>query len=176
MISLKISFRPVIENDLPLLSAWIGEPHWQAWWGEVEEEIGYIKDMLDGRDTTRPFIFQVNGEDTGYIQVWSIADQIALGWDCKEPWLNMVPGDSVGVDLSIGSAAHLAKGIGTKALKAFVQKLRDEGYQKILIDPERTNLRAVQCYRKAGFEEIESLLGKTGACLIMEHTKQEGVS
>ena len=50
------------------------QPHWQEWWGDVETEIRYIDDMIQGRDTTRPFIFQFDGKDLGYIQVWKPED------------------------------------------------------------------------------------------------------
>ncbi|MTH99741.1 GNAT family N-acetyltransferase [Roseibium sp. RKSG952] len=171
-----VTFRPVTEADLPLLHKWMEGEHWQKWWKDVDTELGYIQDMMEGRDTTRPFIFQVDGEDAGYIQLWSVADQKARGWREVVPWFDLLPDEAVGIDVSIGEREKLSKGLGTEVLKAFVAKLRGEGKARILVDPEKSNPRAIKCYRKAGFREVESLLGKTGHILIMEHTRQEGVS
>ncbi|WP_298985153.1 GNAT family N-acetyltransferase [uncultured Roseibium sp.] len=171
-----VSFRPVTMEDLSLLSEWMARPHWREWWGDPTEELGYIKEMLTGQDTTRPYFFQVDGKETGYIQVWFIKDQKNTEWVEDYPWLELLPEEAVGVDLSIASAADLSKGIGTRVLSAFVEKLRGEGYERIIIDPDPANLRAVKAYRKAGFREIEDLLGRTDDSLLMEHNNQEGVS
>lgn len=164
-----VSFRPVTAADLPMLADWIARPHWQAWWDDPKEEIAHIRDMVDGRDTTRPFIFGENGEDLGYIQVWVIADQRVDPWLTVAPWLNDLPDDAVGVDLSIADDARLGQGLGTRALRAFVAMLRAEGRRCIVIDPDPSNLRAVRAYEKAGFRPIPGLLGRTGDSLLMRH-------
>jgi len=169
-----ITYRPVEEADLPTLEAWMNAPHWQEWWGIPATELGYIKKMLDGADTTRPYIFRENGIDKGYIQVWQIGDQLTSYWIEKAPWLTMVPQDAVGVDLSIGAAADLGRGLGTAALKGFVSMLLEEGHDIILIDPDLKNFRAVAAYRKAGFLEIPDLLGRTGDSLIMQYDHKKG--
>jgi hypothetical protein len=71
----RISFRSVTADDYGLLENWMQRPHWREWWGEVETELGYIRDMVEGRDTTRPYLFELDGEPAGYIQAWIIADQ-----------------------------------------------------------------------------------------------------
>ena len=49
----EISFIPVAPTHYPLLRTWFNAPHMQEWWGEPEEELGFIRDMVEGRDTTR---------------------------------------------------------------------------------------------------------------------------
>ena len=150
----RIVFRPVTPEDYPLLEAWMGKPHWREWWGEPETEMGYVRDMVEGRDSTRPFIFLVDGLAAGYIQVWSIRDHLAEPWLSKAPWLAEVPPDSVGVDMSIGEAERLSRGLGSSVLKAFVDRLRTEGHDTIVIDPDIANKRAVRAYQKAGFTPL----------------------
>lgn len=164
-----INFRQVTQHDLPLLEKWMAQPHWQEWWGETEEEIGYIIDMLDGRDTTRPFIFQVNGSDAGYIQYWRPADQLFEPWLSQAPWMMQLPEGAIGVDMSIGNADLLSKGIGSRVLSAFIAKLRDKEFTEIYIDPDPANKRAIRAYEKAGFRAISSIVDPTGDCLIMRH-------
>lgn len=171
-----VTFRPLKTEDLPLLADWLARPHWREWWGDPETELGYIRDMIEGRDTTQPFIFQIDGADLGYIQVWYIKDQLATDWVEDYPWLRLLPEEAVGVDLSIADPHQLSRGIGSEVLRAFVRKLRREGHHRILIDPDPANQRAVKAYRKAGFQEMSELLGRTDDSLLMEHVNTEGVS
>ena len=152
----RIGFRPVATDDFPLLEGWLKTPHWQEWWGKAwEAELGHIRDMVEGRDSTRPFLILLDGRVVGYIQSWYIRDALCEPWLTEAPWLREVPAHSVGVDLSIGDAADLSKGIGSAALKAFVERfLAEEGHDCILIDPDQANQRAVRAYSKAGFQPL----------------------
>ena len=152
-----ISFRPVEAADLELLGSWMQTPHWLEWWGEPEEELAHIRDMVEGRDTTRPFLFLVEGKPAGYIQYWFIGHHQNETWVKDHPWLMELPADTIGVDLSIGDARNLSRGIGTAALTAFVAMLRKEGFENIVIDPDPKNARAVRAYEKAGFRPIPEL-------------------
>jgi Acetyltransferases, including N-acetylases of ribosomal proteins len=164
-----ISFRPVGHTDLALIEQWMREPHWKEWWGEADTELGYIRQMVEGRDSTRPFIFMIDGKDLGYIQYWFVGDHQNATWLEENPWLAALPPETIGVDLSIGPAAMLSKGLGTRVLKSFVEHLQTEGFREIIIDPDPKNQRAVRAYEKAGFRAIPELLGKSGDSLIMQY-------
>lgn len=165
-----IVFTPVTMADLPLLAEWLALPHWRDWWdGDAETELDQIRDMIAGRDSTRPFLFHLDEKPVGYIQVWRIADARAEPWLSQAPWVMDLPADAVGVDLSIGPAELLSKGIGSRVLSAFVALLRAEGHRTIIIDPHPSNIRAVRAYEKAGFRPIPDLSGRTGDCLVMRH-------
>ena len=164
-----IAFEPVAECHLPLLRSWIELPHVQTWWGEPEVEIAMIRDMVEGRDSTRPYIVTVDGERVGYIQVWFIGHWQNEPWIAANPWLGELPRDAIGVDITIGRADLLSKGIGSRALRQFVDGLRAQGHRFIIIDPDPENLRAVRAYEKAGFRIIPELLGRSGDSLIMKH-------
>lgn len=129
-------------------------PHWRQWWGEVETELGYIRDMVEGRDSTRPFLFLRDREPIGYIQAWRIRDHLVEPWISKAPWMLKVPAGSIGVDLSVGLEDNLGRGLGSAALKAFVKMLIAEGCRDIIIDPDAANARAIRAYEKAGFEAL----------------------
>ena len=170
----RIGFRPVTAADLPLLARWLETPHWRQWWGEPETELGYIRDMVEGRDTTEPWLFTLDGREAGYIQVWYVDDSRTPDILAETPWVAELPADAVGVDLSIGEAADLSRGIGTAALTAFVAQLRAKGHQRIVIDPDAENGRACRAYEKAGFRPLAHLAGRTGEALIMEHVEGAG--
>ena len=116
-------------DDLPLMQRWLDMPHVKEWWGEQDAELGYIRDMIEGRDTTRPFIFSIDGIPVGYIQYWFIGHHQNAEWLPDHPWLAELPADAIGVDLTIGDPDRLAQGIGSGALRAFVDRLIDQGYR-----------------------------------------------
>jgi len=159
----------MMAGDLPLMLQWLETPHMREWWGEPDVELGYIRDMIEGRDTTRPFIFSADGEPTGYIQYWFIGDHQNAAWIADHPWLAELPSDAVGVDLSIGEPKNLAKGIGSAVLRTFAQRLVEQGYRTIVIDPDPANTRAVRAYEKAGFRPVPHLVGRTGDTLVMQY-------
>lgn len=162
-----ISFRPVIADDLAMLEEWIGRPHWQQWWGEPAEEIAKIVGKVEGRDTTRPFIFEVDGKSVGYVQYWFADEQKTEEALASHPWLALLPAGSVGIDISIAEAGSLSKGVGSATVRAMANRLWAEGHRHITIDPHKENHRAIRAYEKAGFRPIEQLAGKTDEFLIM---------
>ncbi len=168
-----VAFRPIRPEDLPMIADWLARPHWREWWGEPEPEFGHIRDMVEGRDDTRPYIFHVDGRPAGYIQVWYIGPHQTPEWAADNPWLMELPADAVGVDLSIADGATLSKGIGTRVLKAFIARLRAAGLRNIVIDPDPENGRAVRAYAKAGFTPVPHLEGRTEGVLIMQHVVPE---
>ncbi|MEN0001101.1 MAG: GNAT family N-acetyltransferase [Pseudomonadota bacterium] len=161
-------FQPVTHQDLQLLRAWMETPHWQEWWGEVDTEIGYIKDMIEGRDSTRPFVFVIDDVPTGYIQYWFLRDAKQPPWSSQSPWVLDFDDETIGVDLGIGEAAHLSIGIGSRVLRAFVAQRVKEGFTKIIIDPDIENKRAIHAYEKAGFVRIREADEQDGSVLLMQ--------
>ena len=165
----QIDFVPVQPDHYPLLETWLSAPHMREWWGDPQTELGYIRDMVEGRDTTRPFLIAVEDDLVGYIQYWFIGHHQNEQWIKDHPWLMELPSDTIGVDLSLGTPDALSKGIGSAALAAFVRKLRAQGHDTIIIDPDPDNARAVRAYTKAGFRPVPHLHGRTGDVLIMQH-------
>jgi RimJ/RimL family protein N-acetyltransferase len=163
-----VGFRPVNRDDYGLLQTWLNAPHMREWWGEPEEELGFIRDMVEGRDTTRPYLITLDGRPVGYIQCWYIGPHQTDEWTGDNPWLLELPADSVGVDLSIGEPDLVSRGIGTAALKTFIAMLRAEGHANIVIDPDPKNERAVRAYTKAGFCPVPKLEGRYDDVLIMQ--------
>ncbi len=163
-----LAFRPVRAADLPMLAEWLARPHWREWWGDPATELGFIRDMVEGRDSTRPYIFLRSGEPRGYIQLWYIGPHQTPEWARENPWLMELPAEAVGVDLSIAEEEHLSRGLGSAVLRAFALELHGRGFGMIIIDPDPANLRAVRAYRKAGFTPVPHLEGRTDGVSIMQ--------
>lgn len=164
-----ITFAPVREADFGLLAGWLQQPHWRDWWGDPAVELGYIADMVAGRDTSKPFIFSLAGKPVGYIQYWYIGHHQTPEWTADNPWLAELPSTAIGVDLSIGEPQNLGKGIGSAALRSFSNWLVGNGHESLVIDPDPANARAVRAYTKAGYEPVPHLAGRTPGVLIMQY-------
>ena len=169
----RYDFRPMTAEIFPLMRRWLEQPHVREWWGEPNAELDFVRDMIDGNDTTRPFIFSVDGEPAGYIQYWFIGHHQNGTWIADHPWLAELPPDAIGVDLTIGEAALLSRGVGSDVLRLFTERLVAEGHRTIIIDPDPENGRAVKAYEKAGYRPIPRLLGRTGDTLIMQYDLNE---
>ncbi|MEZ5843508.1 MAG: GNAT family N-acetyltransferase [Hyphomicrobiaceae bacterium] len=163
-----ITFEAVTAAHYGLLRRWLAAPHVARWWGDPEIEFGYIVDMVEGRDTTQPYVIGADGMPVGYIQAWFICDHQNATWLADNPWLTDLPSDAVGVDLAIGEADRLGRGIGSAALRLFAERLATEGHRTIVIDPDTDNRRAIATYTRAGFAPVSHLVGRTGDCLIMQ--------
>lgn len=164
-----IVLKPVGPEHYALLREWLEKPHVQEWWGDPEEELGFIKDMVEGRDTTRPFILEFEGRDIGYMQYWFVADNRSPALVAEHPWLTELPADAVGVDITIGEEKLVSRGIGSAAVTAMISLLRSLGHETIIIDPDPANKRAIRAYEKAGFRPIPQLEGRTSDVLLMQH-------
>ncbi len=164
-----IAFRPVVAADYSMLADWLARPHWRQWWGEPQTELGYIGDMVEGRDDTcEPYIFELDGAPAGYIQVWQVAPHQTPDWATDNPWLMELPAEAVGVDLSLADGESLGQGHGSAVLRRFCQTLRDRGHATIIIDPDPENARAIAAYRKAGFRPMPAVRSGADKALIMQ--------
>jgi aminoglycoside 6'-N-acetyltransferase len=164
-----IAFRPVSPGDLAMLGEWMRRPHWRDWWGDPYVELGYVSDMIEGRDPTcDPFLFDLDGEPSGYIQVWRIGPHQTPEWANDNPWLMALPASAVGVDLSIANPEQLSRGVGSRVLRRFVEQIAMPRGAPVIIDPDPENGRAVAAYRKAGFRLVPHLEGRTEGVLIMQ--------
>jgi aminoglycoside 6'-N-acetyltransferase len=155
-----VSFMPLGEDHRPLLQRWLSSPHAQEWWGEPVEELRLIYAVEDGEH--EPFIACIEGAPIAYVQAWWPSQHSDIAWVTG---LNRT---TRGIDITIGEAENLGKGLGSLILKAFAAKLFAEGATRIVIDPDERNQRAVACYLKAGFTPFGSCAHDGGIDLLME--------
>jgi aminoglycoside 6'-N-acetyltransferase len=138
-----VTFVPLNEEHRPMLLRWLSSPHVHEWWGDPEEELRLIYAVEDGEHL--PFIACINGDAIAYIQCW---------WPASHPdvsWVKDMGVSERGIDISIGDASNLGKGLGTLIVKHFAAKLFAEGATRLVIDPDKRNARAIAAYMKAGF-------------------------
>jgi aminoglycoside 6'-N-acetyltransferase len=158
-----VTFTPVTEEHRALLESWLWQPHWREWWGEPEEELRLIYAVEDGEH--EPYLACLSDEPVAYVQAW---------WPSQHPdleWQHGMPMTTRGIDISIGDAEDLGKGLGPLILKHFAAKLFAEGATRLVIDPDLRNERAIAAYLKAGFTPYGEADGSLLMELLLEETE-----
>lgn len=171
--SLKV--RQLQEKDDILLAKWLSDP--------------FVLEFYEGRDS--PFdvqkvhqkfynhkkdlvgcIVTYKGLDIGYIQYYHVNTKTSK-IDSDDGTENVY-----GIDQFIGETAYWNKGIGTLLIKSMVAFLFEQKHaDKVIMDPQVQNERAIKCYEKCGFKKIRMLPhhelheGEYRDCWLMEYRK-----
>ena len=153
-----ITFRPLRRADLHRVRDWLNEPHVAAWWGawsgpgglggaatteQVEAKYG---PSLDGAGPTHRFVILVDGSPVGLIQWYRLADfpdyAAAIG-----------EADGAGVDVFVGDAGRVGRGLGTAAIDHFVASVvfAQPGIGRCVAGPDVRNERSIRAFTNAGF-------------------------
>jgi aminoglycoside 6'-N-acetyltransferase len=153
-------FRAVTEADLPMLAAWLAEPHVQEWWdGGPEASLAEIVEAMDSVET-EPLIVELDGRPIAYIQ--SYDPHLEDGHPYQDQ-----PFGTLGMDISIGPPDLLGKGHGSATPPPPVDMLFEEGAPRVVIDPHPDNRRAIRAYEKAGFVAFDTRTTIYGPALMM---------
>lgn len=152
-------FRAVTEADLPMLKAWLAEPHVAEWWGDAVEELASIEEHIDSI-SVEPLIVELDGKPIGYLQSYD------PHLEDDHPYQDQ-PFGTLGLDLTIGVAELVGKGHGSAILRQFVDELFEEGIPRLIIDPDPANKRAIRAYERAGFVAFDTRTSIYGPALMM---------
>ncbi len=153
-----IGFRRMVIGDLPLLHRWLQMPHvLEWWWGGVAPPYEAVAEKygprIRGEEPTDPSIILYGDRPIGYIQTSMIHDY--------PEYAALMGADdgAAGVDLFIGEAEYLHKGLGSHILCVF---LRDvvfgaDDATRCIIGPSEANRIAIRAYEKAGFRFFKTI-------------------
>jgi aminoglycoside 6'-N-acetyltransferase len=118
------------------------------------------------------FIVEYEGQEIGYIQYYQLDETTnkVYGYDGKE--------NIYGTDQFIGETEYWNKGIGKVLVKSMVEYLVEQKQaDKVVMDPQTWNERAITCYEKCGFKKIKILSkhefheGQYNDCWLVEYKK-----
>ncbi len=158
-----IAFRTLNEADLPLMMRWLNNPQVKRWYDDPSDTLddvrNYYLGAIAGTEPTQPFIFELDGRPTGYIQSYRPID-----W--PDYWANQkLPDGAAGIDLFIGEDDARHRGLGPVVIRAFIDQIlaADPTVTEIIIDPDPENHAAIRAYEKAGFARVREI-GPPGHC------------
>ncbi len=152
--------RPATAGDRDLLEHWDRQPHVQAalgsdgpfdWAAELDRNLAGVE-MLIAEDDGRP---------VGFVQVIDPAIEPFRYWGEVGPGLRAV-------DIWLGDAADLGRGLGTRIMRAVLARcFADPTVQAVLVDPLAQNERAHRFYARVGFRPAERRRFGDDDCLVM---------
>ena len=149
-----IEFRPLREDDLPLLRDWLGREHVRRWWRDpVDEAIDKRRRGIEeGR--TEQYLIVVDGRPAGIIQTYLVAD--------SPEWEEIVGAEPglAGVDLLIGEEDLVGRGLGPEVLQAFAQEVvfANPETNACVATVEEPNRRSWRAFEKAGFRHVRDVV------------------
>ena len=150
-----LKFRPLTPDDFPLLLEWLSREHVRQWWDAGEDTPEKVaRNYGEEEEGLKRFIL-VEAEESGekpigYFQHYH------------------VPDGSIGIDQFIGEEDYINRGVGTKAIRMFVEMImREHEPASIILDPSPENKRAIRCYEKVGFRYYETKEGVEGGLAYM---------
>lgn len=139
-----IHLTPVTTADLPLIGAWLRLSHVRRWWDAPDEQLARIADRI-GSPLIDQQIAHYAGRPFGFAQHYRLVD-----WPGTAGGL---PEGARGMDLLIGPADRLGRGLGSGLIRALSGPLLKAGVPALVADPDPANVASVRAFRRAGFRE-----------------------
>ena len=169
-----IRIRSMTDKDFPLMLKWLSD--------------GRVLEFYAGRDTRYSFetiklhysevwdtvyyrvIFEYKGDAIGYGQIYKLYDDLYKEYHYPQN------GEIVfAADQFIGEPEYWGRGIGTKYMQTVLDFLKTvENADAVILDPHKSNARAIRAYEKVGFKIIDELPehelfeGERVDCYLME--------
>ncbi|MGR3493257.1 MAG: GNAT family N-acetyltransferase [Shimia sp.] len=138
------TFQTLTHADLPMIRAWLAEPHIGGWWGEPNLEARLMEEEMEQTARISQNLVLHDGTPFAYIQ-----DYNAHAWDAPH-YADLDP-TARAIDTFLGDPAYLGKGHASSYLRQRADDLLADGAALIVVDPDPTNHRAIAAYAKAGF-------------------------
>jgi len=148
-----LRFRALRESDLPRLARWLAAPHVAPWWPpalDLEGVRAHYAPRLAGDEPTYMFVIEERARPIGWIQWYRWAD-----YPEHAARLGAAP-SSAGIDLGIGEPDRIGAGLGSRAIRAFVEQVVfwNPELGACLSDPHVANTRSLRAFEKAGFRVL----------------------
>jgi aminoglycoside 6'-N-acetyltransferase len=165
--------RLLTASDARFLSKWLSDPAVLEFYEGRDRPLDLEaakRQYLSKQDApVTGCIVEWNGEAIGFIQCYPLdsAEKAQHGYAATE--------SIYGMDQFLGEPKYWDRGIGTFLVSAMADYLcRVERADKVVVDPQVGNPRAVRCYEKSGFRKVRILPqhemheGRQRDCWLME--------
>ena len=144
----ELTFRRMTEDDLPLVAAWLDEPHVKPWW--QPSDLNDATRAVRGDDPVEAWLLVLDGRDVGYFQVYDVAYDAEYGAACATAG---VGAGTAGIDYLLGDPALIGRGLGTAAIGQFVAEIvfGRAPWPGVCAGPDPANAASIRVLEKNGF-------------------------
>jgi aminoglycoside 6'-N-acetyltransferase len=149
-----IRFRPLEESDLPQVEKWLRAEHVAEWWRDpLEIALEKRREALEGRREVEHYVILEDGRPVGMIQTYRVADH--------PDWGDLVGAEpeAAGVDLFVGEADAVGRGLGPEILREFARAVvfSQPETTAVVATVEEANRRSWRAFEKAGFRHVRDV-------------------
>lgn len=166
--------RELTDNDASLLAEWLSNPTVLQYYEgrDRPHDLAMVRESFFQQDDETKCIIEYASQAIGYIQFYELDDEAKKEYGCTDK-----SGKIYGTDQFIGEASMWNQGIGKQLVRSMVEYLIQVlEADKIVMDPQTWNTRAIACYEQCGFKKIKLLLnkewheGEYRDCWLMEYS------
>ena len=147
--------RPLQTNDNHLLVRWLSNVTVLEFYEGRDNPFDLKKvnnDFYNLDDGVVKCIVVYKAKAIGYIQFYQVNNKTSTIHDYSQEEI------TYGMDQFIGEPEYWNKGIGTLLVRSMVDYLLEKKRaDRVIMDPQRTNSRAIRCYEKCGFKKVRIL-------------------
>jgi aminoglycoside 6'-N-acetyltransferase len=159
-----VTFRRLVDADLPMLHGWLNEPGVVRWWeGDDDSWEAVVAEYGSANtDPTEHWIGAVDGRDVGWIQCYDAGSYPGelSAWAAAG-----VGAGTAGIDYLVGDPADRGRGVGTAMIAAFVEDVvfgRHPTWARAAASPQVGNRASWQALERAGFRFVAVVDGTCG--------------
>lgn len=172
----RLLVRRLLDEDAHLLREWLSNPALLQFYEGRDRGLGPLaireKYLANQGDPVTGCIVEWDGRPIGYTQFYPLDDGEKTRY--RYPIADRI----YGMDQFIGDPMCWDQGIGTFLVKSMGDYLcRSMKADRVVMDPQADNARAIRCYEKSGFRRIRALPrhelheGSLKDCWLMEYTE-----
>jgi aminoglycoside 6'-N-acetyltransferase len=164
-----VTFRPLVDDDLPMLHRWLNEPGVVRWWeGDDVSWNAVVRDYGSANDDpTEHWIATLGGRDVAWIQCYAAEHEP----EETAPWWALgVDRTAAGIDYLVGEPADRGRGVGAEVIRAFVAEVvfgLHPQWSQACAAPYAANVASWRALEKAGFRFAGVVDDEDGPCRLM---------
>jgi RimJ/RimL family protein N-acetyltransferase len=165
-----VTFRRLVDDDLPTLHRWLNEPGTVRWWeGDDVSWDGVVRGYGSGRklDATELYMASLDGRDVGWIQCWPTEDEPE---EVEQWWALGVDRTAAGIDYLIGDPTDRGRGLGSAMIRAFVDDVvlgMHASWTQAAAAPLAANVASWRALENAGFRFVAEVADRFGPARLM---------